>query len=56
MNTRIHHLEDAARLAMGSFLVEERPPVSRAPYAVRRVAIIAAAAAVAAILALAYLA
>lgn len=56
MNTRIHHLEDAARLAMGSFLIEERPPVSSAPSAVRRIAIMAAAAAVAAILALVYLA
>ncbi len=55
MNTRIHHLEDAARLAMGSFLVEERPPASRPNYAVRRIAIIAAAIAVAAIFALAYL-
>ena len=56
VNTRIQHLEDAARLAMGSFLVEERPPASRAPYVVRRIAIIAAAVAVAAIVALAYLA
>jgi len=55
VNTRIH-LEDAARLAMGSFAIEERPPASVAPHAVRRIAIIAAAAAVAAILALAYLA
>lgn len=52
----MHHLEEVARLAMGSFIVEEQPPVSRSPLAVRRVAIIAAAAAVAAILAFAYLA
>jgi hypothetical protein len=51
----MHHLEDAARLAMGSFFVEEDLPVSKASRAALRIGMIAAGAAVAAIFALAYL-
>lgn len=55
VNTRMHHLEDAARLAMGSFIVEEDLPVSRASRAALKIGTIAAGAAVAVILAIAYL-
>lgn len=51
----MHHLEDAARLAMGSFFVEEDLPVSKASRAALRIGMIAAGAAVAAIFGLAYL-
>lgn len=55
VNTRMHHLEDVARLAMGSFIVEEDLPVSNASRAALRIGMIAAGAAVAAVLAIAYL-
>ncbi|MBX3571778.1 MAG: hypothetical protein KF694_05435 [Mesorhizobium sp.] len=55
MNTRMHHLEDAARLAMGSFLIEEDLPAAKASRAALRIGSIAAGAALAAILAIAYL-
>nr|WP_295464655.1 hypothetical protein [Mesorhizobium sp.] len=55
MNTRMNHLEDVARLAMGSFIVEEDLPVSNASRAALRIGTIAAGVAVAAILAIAYL-
>ncbi len=55
VNTRMNHLEDVARLAMGSFIVEEDLPVSNASRAALRIGTIAAGVAVAAILAIAYL-
>ena len=55
VNTRMHHPEDAARLAMGSFIVDDDPSAARSSHAAMRIATIAAGAAVAAILALAYL-
>lgn len=55
VNTRMHHLEDAARLAMGSFLIEEDLPAAKGSRAALRIGSIAAGAALAAILAIAYL-
>ncbi len=53
VNARVRGLEDAARLAMGSFVIEEPPPP--APPSVLRIAMIAGGAALTAVLAFAVL-
>jgi hypothetical protein len=56
VNTRMHTVEDAARLAMGNFMSEDAPvDTARAAYATLRIAILAGAVAVVAVLAMAYL-
>jgi hypothetical protein len=55
VNTRVYHLEDVARLAMGNFSVEELPPPSWSAQAAVKVGVLAASLALGAILGVAYL-
>jgi hypothetical protein len=56
VNTRMHTIEDAARLAMGNFMSDDASvDPARAAYVTLRIAAIAGAVAVAALLGIAYL-